>query len=142
MLLCYTGKTRHSDPIIAGQIKRYISQKSDTIAAMARLKEIARLQKNALLRKKIREFGDLLHEAWEEKKKMAEVSTPFIDNLYLVARKAGALGGKISGAGQGGYMFFLCNEGKKYYVAEELERLGAKAVDFEFEHNGLQTWRK
>ena len=142
LLLCYTGQTRHSDPIIEGQIRSYLDQKDDTISAMKRLKDIAKLQKNALLRKNVRDFGFLLHEAWEEKKKMTEkVSTPFIDELYEVACKSGALGGKISGAGQGGYMFFYCDERRKYHVAEELERQGAQVVDFEFEFHGLQTWR-
>jgi D-glycero-alpha-D-manno-heptose-7-phosphate kinase len=97
--------------------------------------------KNALLQGRVNEFGALLHDSWMNKKKMAsQISDPFIDELYESARKHGATGGKISGAGGGGYMFFYCPADKKNVVRRQLERRGAQVVDFNFEFDGLQTW--
>ena len=77
--------------------------------------------KNALVRRRPREFGDLLHEAWKQKKRMSpKISTEFIDTAYAEARRAGALGGKVTGAGGGGYMLFYCEFQKKHRVAEAL----------------------
>jgi D-glycero-alpha-D-manno-heptose-7-phosphate kinase len=69
-----------------------------------------------------------------------QISPPFIEELYQVARKEGALGGKISGAGGGGFMFFYCPFERKHHVAAGVEKLGARVVDFHFEPLGLQTW--
>jgi D-glycero-alpha-D-manno-heptose-7-phosphate kinase len=108
---------------------------------MDELKAIAVALKNALLQGRLNDFGALLHEAWLNKKKMAaQISSSHIDKLYETARKHGALGGKISGAGGGGYMFFYCSFDKKHVVAEQLERLGAQVVDFNFDAHGAQTW--
>jgi D-glycero-alpha-D-manno-heptose-7-phosphate kinase len=108
---------------------------------MTELKDIAVALKNALLLGRLNEFGALLHEAWVNKKKMAtQISDSHIDELYETARRYGALGGKISGAGGGGFMFFYCDFNRKHILAEQLERLGAQVVDFNFDFGGLQTW--
>ena len=141
MLLCYTGKTRLSARIIDTQVERYIQRQEEVMRAMDELKRIATELKNALLQARLDDFGALLHEAWMNKKKMAaQISDPHIDELYETARKHGALGGKVSGAGGGGYMFFYCEFDKKHIVAEKLERLGAEVVDLHFDFGGLQTW--
>lgn len=141
LLLCYTGKNRLSAHIIDDQVQGYIQRQESVIRAMDELKYIAVALKNALLQDKLGEFGDLLHEAWMNKKKMAaQISDPHIDEIYESARKHGALGGKISGAGGGGYMFFYCQFDRKHVVAEQLERVGAQVVDFNFDIEGLQTW--
>ena len=70
----------------------------------------------------------------------ASISTPQIDEIYHEARRLGALGGKISGAGGGGYMFFYCPYETQAEIAERLEELGAAQGGFSFEKNGLQTW--
>ncbi len=142
LLLCYTGKTRHSDPIINSQVQGYVRRQDEVLRAMSELKRIALDLKNALLKGRLDDFGALLHDAWLNKRKMAsQISNPHIDELYAAARKSGALGGKISGAGGGGYMFFYCRFDKKHIVAEQLERLGAQVVDFNFDFYGLQTWQ-
>ena len=141
LLLCYTGKTRLSAHIIDDQVEGYVRNQESVIRAMDELKHIAVALKNALLRDKPNEFGALLNEAWMNKKKMAtQISNPHIDELYETARKHGALGGKITGAGGGGYMFFYCDFKRKHIVAEQLERLGAQVVEFDFDFGGLQTW--
>jgi D-glycero-alpha-D-manno-heptose-7-phosphate kinase len=141
LLLCYTGKTRLSAHIIDDQVKGYVQHQEGVTRAMDELKHIAVALKNALLRDKPNEFGALLNEAWMNKKKMAtQISNPHIDELYETALKHGALGGKITGAGGGGYMFFYCDFKRKHIVAEQLERLGAQVVEFDFDFGGLQTW--
>ncbi|HUW96736.1 MAG TPA: GHMP kinase [Anaerolineae bacterium] len=141
LLLCYTGQTRLSARIIDTQVERYVQRQEDVLRAMDELKQVATALKNTLLRGKLDDFGALLHEAWINKKRMApQISDGHIDELYETARKHGALGGKITGAGGGGYMFFYCQFDKKHHVAEQLERLGAQVVDFSFDLRGLQTW--
>jgi D-glycero-alpha-D-manno-heptose-7-phosphate kinase len=141
LLLCYTGKRRLSAKIIQSQVAAYERGEEEVLRAMAELKSLTVEMKNALLQSRLDDFGALLHEAWNNKKKMAsQISNPDIDLLYETARKNGALGGKITGAGGGGYLFLYCEFGKKHIVAEELEKLGAEVVDFSFEPCGLQTW--
>jgi D-glycero-alpha-D-manno-heptose-7-phosphate kinase len=142
LLLCYTGRTRMSDAIIKSQAQNYRRQAQEAIRAMDELKRLAYEMKKQLLTGNLTAFGHLLHQAWINKRKMStRISTTRIDELYDTARRAGALGGKISGAGGGGYMFFYCPNESKYKVAEALEKLGAQAVDFQFDLDGVQTWR-
>jgi D-glycero-alpha-D-manno-heptose-7-phosphate kinase len=141
LLLCYTGRTRLSGGIIDTQIQNYVDRSEGVVQAMDELKQITIALKNALLRGKLNEFGDLLNEAWVNKKKMArQISNANIEELYSVARQLGALGGKVTGAGGGGYMFFYCPFDRKHLIAEALERLGARVVPFNFDMNGLRTW--
>jgi|tagenome__1003787_1003787.scaffolds.fasta_scaffold20985598_2 D-glycero-alpha-D-manno-heptose-7-phosphate kinase len=141
MLLCYTGATRRSDGIIEDQTSRLEAGADDTVAALRMQKQLAVEMKNALLRRRLGDFADLLHQAWEAKKRMSpKISTGFIDEAYAEARKAGALGGKVTGAGGGGYMLFYCEFHRKHRVAEQLSRMGAQVAEFAFEHDGLTTW--
>ena len=141
LLLCYTGRTRLSANIIATQVGAYERKETDVLDAMAELKKITIRLKNALLQGRLNEFGHLLHEAWKNKKRMAkQITNSAIDSLYETARQHGALGGKILGAGGGGYLLVYCEFGKKHIIAEELEKLGGQVVDFTFENRGLQTW--
>jgi D-glycero-alpha-D-manno-heptose-7-phosphate kinase len=141
LLLCYTGETRLSGRIIESQVARYVQQEDDVPRVMGRLKEIAVALKNALLRGKLDEFGTLLHDAWISKRQLSTaISNPHIDELYKVARQNGAVGGKISGAGGGGFMFFYTPFQHRHRVAAALEQLGAQVVSFRFEPRGVQTW--
>lgn len=141
LLLCYTGRTRMSANIIRTQVDNYVRQEADVIAAMNELKHITIELKNALLQGRLDDFGALLHEAWVNKKRMAtQITNDTIDALYDTARAHGAIGGKITGAGGGGYLLLYCEFDKKHIVARELEKLGGQVVEFMFESNGLQTW--
>ena len=142
LLLCYTGKTRRSDHIIDDQTARFLSEQQDTVDALQSQKELAVAMKNALLTNQLSHFGDLLDSAWHSKKRMSDrISNQQIDELYDEARKNGALGGKITGAGGGGYMMFYCEFEKRHRVAERLRSMGAVPTEFAFEKEGLQTWR-
>ena len=141
MLLCYTGATRRSDHIIEDQTARFEGRDEDTLEGLRRQKDFAVEMKNALLRGRTDAFGDLLHQAWEATKKLSpRIATPFIDEAYAEARAHGALGGKVTGAGGGGYMLFYCVFERKHEVANALTALGGTVSEFAFEPNGLETW--
>lgn len=142
MILCYVGQTRMSSNIIDEQTKNYRRGKKETLDAMDRLKKHAVDMKRALLTGNLHEFGSLLHEAWEFKKKMAqEISSPAINHIYSEIRKAGAIGGKLSGAGGGGFMMVYCDYHKKHKVIEKMRNAGVRVESFQFEKSGLQTWK-
>jgi len=141
LILCYSGRTRLSANIITTQIDGYVQKKEDVINAMDELKRLTIQMKNALLQKRLDDFGNLLHEAWMNKKKMAsQITNSQIDELYETARRYGALGGKVLGAGGGGYLLLYCEFDKKHVIAEKLEKIGGQVVEFTFEDRGLQTW--
>jgi D-glycero-alpha-D-manno-heptose-7-phosphate kinase len=142
LLLCFTGTTRRSNHIIADQTRRYEENEEDTVRALRQQKQLALDMKNALLEHRLSDFGGLLHSAWESKKSLSpRISNSVIDEMYEEARKQGALGGKITGAGGGGYMLFYCPFEKKCKVAAVLQKMGAVPTAFAFDHHGLQTWR-
>jgi D-glycero-alpha-D-manno-heptose-7-phosphate kinase len=142
LLLCFTGTTRHSDKVIDDQTSRLVANEKATLAGLRDQKALAVEMKNALLTSKLVHFGELLDSAWHAKKKMSDrISTPQIDELYEEARKKGAIGGKVTGAGGGGYVMFYCEWEKKHRVAEQLRKMGTLATEFAFDFKGLQTWR-
>jgi D-glycero-alpha-D-manno-heptose-7-phosphate kinase len=142
LLLCYTGRSRVSDHIIDDQVDRYERRNEDAITGLRQQKELAFEMKNALLERRLNDFGELLGTAWHYKKKMSpRISTPAIDEMYEEALRQGAIGGKITGAGGGGYMLFYCQYEKKLRIAEALRKMGATPTEFNFDFHGLQTWR-
>jgi len=83
-----------------------------------------------------------LDKEWQEKKKMAEgISNERIDKIYEEAQKAGAIGGKISGAGGGGFMFFYTNFDKKVDVVRKLKQMKVQVLPFSFVNTGATAWR-
>jgi D-glycero-alpha-D-manno-heptose-7-phosphate kinase len=141
IVLAYTGTSRASSDIIADQSKNFAEGRADSIEAMEATREAASEMKRLLLKGEFREFGKALHEAWAVKKRMSgQISNTRIDAIYGAAREAGALGGKISGAGGGGFMFFFTEFDKRHRVIEALGGVGAEVVHFGFTDVGLQTW--
>lgn len=142
LLLCFTGITRQSANIIADQTHRVKAAESDTLAGLRAQKQLAVAMKSALLRGKLGEFGELLGEAWREKQKLSPmIATPRIQQAFEIALRNGAISGKVTGAGGGGYILFYCDFKKKHRVADALERFGVVATEFTFEPRGLTTWR-
>ena len=142
LLLVFTGRIRLSAHIIEDQVARFEAGQSESVDALRELKQITLAMKAHLLRKELDEFGALLHEEWTQKKRMSSrISTPELDAVYEAARQAGAIGGKITGAGGGGYMLLYCPGGARHKVARKLVELGCTVADFAFEPLGLQTWR-
>ena len=139
---CDTGRTRQGDHIIEDQTQRFEQAEADAIGGLQMQKQLAIDMKNALLQRRVAQFGELLHEAWVAKKQMSDrISSDYIDEMYEEAVKVGALGGKVTGAGGGGYMLFYCRYDRKHRVADRLTELGASVTEFAFEHEGLRTWR-
>ncbi len=142
LLLAYTGTMRLSGHILQDQVDRYERREAGTMEALRELKRLTIEMKNAMLRRELGEFGELLHQEWEHKKKVSsKISGTHLDMLYDAAREHGALGGKVTGAGGGGYMLLYCRSGRKHQVAEKLKELGCTITDFSLEPLGLQTWR-
>ncbi|MDD5288778.1 MAG: GHMP kinase [Dehalococcoidales bacterium] len=120
LLLFYTGRTRQADPILAEQ-KSKIEETKPLLAEMTKL---AYRGKDALSEQAYCEFGELLHEGWKIKKQFASrVTDAEIDDAYEVARQAGAIGGKIAGAGGGGFMLLCCPPSKRDDVRSSLRGL-------------------
>ena len=142
LLLYYTGTSRLSSQIIDSQIKNVGTQEAKSIEAMHQLKEQAIQMKEALLRGELHTIGKILNFGWENKKLMAkEISNPVIDQIYEAAIGAGSTGGKISGAGGGGFMFFYCPRNTKYAVRDVLMKFGGEIRAFNFVEEGLVTWQ-
>ncbi len=141
MVLAYLRQTRSSANIIERQRASYQAGKREVVRALDALKALTYEMKRLLLLGRIDDFGDLLHEAWLSKKHLDQgISTEPVDALYERARKAGAIGGKMPGAGGGGYFVFLCRAHARAKVAQALEGAGAQLVPFAFTQDGVTTW--
>ncbi|MGC8706226.1 MAG: dehydrogenase [Desulfurella sp.] len=141
ILLYYTGTSRLSSKIIEAQVKNVQMKNHDSIEAMHKLKEQAILMKEALLKGRLSEIGEILNYGWLYKKQMtSEISNPLIDEIYEEALKAGSSGGKISGAGGGGFMMLYCPKNTRYKVIEALQKFGGEFRRYQFTKYGLETW--
>jgi len=142
LLLYYTGTSRLSSKTIEAQIEGVKTKKEKPIEAMHKLKEQAIMMKEAILKGKLDEIGEILDYGWQYKKQMAEgITNPVIDEIYETAKKAGATGGKISGAGGGGFLMFYCPKNTRYRVIEALQKFGGEFRRFQFTKYGLETWK-
>jgi D-glycero-alpha-D-manno-heptose-7-phosphate kinase len=141
LLLYYTSTSRESAKIIEQQAKNVVAKKEASIEAMHQLKEQAQMMKEALLMGKLNKFGEILDFGYQQKRKMAEgISNPLMEEIYETAKEAGATGGKISGAGGGGFMIFYCPGNTKYKVIKNLEKFGGHHKIYQFVEHGLETW--
>jgi len=141
LLLYFTATSRLSSTIIEAQSKNVTDKNQTSIDAMHQLKEQARMMKEAMLKGKIHEIGAILDYGFRYKKQMAQgISNPLMDEIYEAALQAGATGGKITGAGGGGFMMFYCPGNTNYSVKEALGRFGGNFRDYQFTEGGLSTW--
>jgi D-glycero-alpha-D-manno-heptose-7-phosphate kinase len=141
LLLYYTSTSRESAKIIEKQSQNVVDKKEKSIEAMHQLKNQAQMMKEVLLKGRIHEIGEILDFGFRQKQQMADgISNPLIEELYESAKKAGATGGKISGAGGGGFMTFYCPAISKYPVMEALHRFGGYCKPYQFTDHGLTTW--
>jgi len=108
---------------------------------MHQLKEQAKMMKEALLKGRVHEIGEILDFGFEQKRLMAaNISNNSIEEVYAAAKKAGATGGKISGAGGGGFMIFYCPGNTRHAVIETLNGFGGEVKKYSFTKYGLTTW--
>ncbi|MBM7609066.1 D-glycero-alpha-D-manno-heptose-7-phosphate kinase [Lysinibacillus composti] len=142
ILLYFTGVSRESAKIIDEQANNAKKKNQNSIEAMHQLKKDAVNMKEALLKGEIVRFGELLGHSWEEKKKMASsISNDMINDIYEKAINAGAIGGKVSGAGGGGFMIFIVDPIKKLDVIRALEKESGSIKTVHFVSKGTQGWR-
>ena len=141
LLLYYTSVSRDSGKIIEQQSKNVVNKLQTSIEAMHQLKQQAQLMKEALLKGRLNEIGEILDFGFQQKRKMAEgISNSLMEEIYETAKAAGATGGKISGAGGGGFMIFYCPGNTKYNVIKSLEKFGGISRNYQFVDHGLTTW--
>jgi len=141
LLFAYVGGAHFSSHIIERQMQGLSSGRPQTVQAFDRLRELAYEGKKALLLGRLSVFGETLDAAWQFKRQLAdEISNPRIDEIYDLAKKAGALGGKLSGAGGGGFMFFFCDPRRRFPVQDALLKMGAEVVGFSFTSEGVRSW--
>jgi D-glycero-alpha-D-manno-heptose-7-phosphate kinase len=141
-LILYNTKTsRVSSSIIARQSRNISDNKTKYIEATHRLKEQAVMMKEAILKGEIDRIGEVLDFGWRHKKQIATgISNQLIDKIYLTALQNGASGGKISGAGGGGFMIFYCPNNTRYKVIESLQKFGGTSQRYEFTTAGMKAW--
>jgi D-glycero-alpha-D-manno-heptose-7-phosphate kinase len=141
LVLFYTGTSRNSSNIIAEQSKNIKDKSVDATEATHRLKEQSIKMKEALLMGHLDKIGEILHFGWEHKKQIAKgISNPEIEAIYAAALNAGANGGKISGAGGGGFIFFYCPGNTRFKVIEAMKAFNGRVENYEFTTGGLYTY--
>lgn len=134
LMLFFTGFSRNASEIAAEQIKK-------TPHKVKELKDMHVLVNAAIKvinsKRNLSEFGKLLHESWKIKRSLThKISTPAIDDIYEIARRSGATGGKLLGAGGGGFMLFFAKPGVQKKIKDKLRNL--LYVPFKFENSGSQ----
>ncbi len=138
LLLFFTKKTRQASTILQRQEDSIKDNNNSVIEAMIEVKNNAYLIKEALEGGHLKRFGKLLDEAWNSKKKMSSgITDEYLDRIYGIAMQNGALGGKIAGAGGGGYFMFYCEEDKQGNLKSALEAEKLGFLDFNFSEKGV-----
>ncbi len=141
LVLYFTDTSRESAAIINEQVKNVQNKNEKSIEAMHQLKEQAKMMKEVLLKGKLNDFGAILDFGFQQKRLMAHnISNSSIEVIYDAAKKAGATGGKISGAGGGGFMIFYCPGNNRYKVTEVLKNFGGEIKNYTFTKYGLTSW--
>jgi D-glycero-alpha-D-manno-heptose-7-phosphate kinase len=142
LILYYTGTSRLSANIIDVQSTNVKNHKTSSIEAMHELKKQAVMMKESLLKGELHNIGEILDFGWQNKKKMAEgISNSEIDTIYQSALDSGATGGKISGAGGGGFMFFYCPANTRFSVINTLKQFGGEIFNVNFTDIGATSWK-
>jgi len=137
LLMFYTGIRRESKDILNSQAQATQEGQEEIIKNLHRVKEIGREIKEALIKNNFRKFGQLLDLHWQEKIKRNGTSSPQINNWYEIAKKNGAIGGKLMGAGGGGFFLFYC-ENQKDKLRKVMTSLGLKEEPFHFTPEGIK----
>lgn len=139
LILCYTGLTHNSGSIHDVQKENMMNKKEKDYADIS--KNIAYEMKSRLLKGDLNDFGELLNKAWFTKKQFSkDITSNYLDEIYDFAISNGAIGGKLLGAGGGGYFLFYVPTFKKLSLSGALETKGLEIESFTFDDNGLRTW--
>ena len=141
LVTCFTGVSRRSETIIAEQQRRMVTPSADSLVSLHQLKSDAVEMKQALLRGEIRHVAAILNRSWEAKKKTADgISTGEIERLYAIALAHGAIAGKVSGAGGGGFLMFIVPPQHRVALIDALNQAGGTASGVHFTSDGAESW--
>lgn len=142
IVTCFTGQSRESAAIITEQMKGMVASSGKTIDALHKLKSDAVDMKGAALAGDIDEMARILNESWLAKRATAAaVANQRIDEMLEFGLRQGALGGKVSGAGGGGFLFFLVHPERRYQLITSLSAAGAMAGPVKIVEQGCEVWR-
>ncbi len=140
LMLFFTGSAHHSWSILKEQESSTRNQTGGALEALHEIKALGIRMRDALRQGDLRELGTLLHEGWQAKRRIStKISTPHIDELYALAREHGALGGKITGAGGGGFLLLYCEPELQSDVREAMRRHKIQEMTFAFDMQGAQA---
>jgi D-glycero-alpha-D-manno-heptose-7-phosphate kinase len=140
VLLFFTGLTRSANHILQAQCQDTLRGEQNVVDSLHRTKELGHRIKEILRNGNLDEFGHLLHEHWENKKRRSGmISDAQIDSWYHQAREAGALGGKVIGAGGGGFLMLYCPNGVKGDVRNALAQEGLQEMPYNFDFEGAKV---
>lgn len=138
IFLFYLNKERPASVVLEAHVKKGKEGDGATLEKMHKIKELGLYTKNILEQGKIDKFGEVLHEHWLIKKQLSDrISDGFIDEAYDIARKNGAIGGKVVGAGGGGFLLVYCPKNKSKLVSA-MKAIGLNPMWFSFEHEGAK----
>jgi len=138
LLLFFTGFSRSAGSILQDQKRRTESDEAEMLRNLHYVKELGVRSLRALEKEDTSAFGDLLHEHWEHKKRRSSgMSNPQIDEWYELGKKNGALGGKLVGAGGGGFLLFYSEDHRRLRAA--MARAGLEEVRFRFDFEGTKV---
>jgi D-glycero-alpha-D-manno-heptose-7-phosphate kinase len=139
LILCDTGTSHDSGDI--HQDQRLQMEQNDVKKLVKANVDISYRMRNQLLRGKLLQFGQLLDDAWQFKRQLSsKISTIRLDQIYQDARDNGAIGGKLLGAGGGGFFLFYISPFRKHELISHLKQAGLKVRPFRFETDGLKAW--
>jgi D-glycero-alpha-D-manno-heptose-7-phosphate kinase len=139
LVIMYSGIERAANSVLEEQGARVQKKDEKTLAGMHRIKELGREVYRLLVEGDIDSYGELLHEHWTNKRKLASKMTDDqIDEHYEAARRAGAIGGKLMGAGGGGFFMFYVRPAEKRRVWEAMTGRGLRPLRFRFDLDGAR----
>jgi D-glycero-alpha-D-manno-heptose-7-phosphate kinase len=139
LLLFFTGETRNATVILTQQDQGTLRRDSVVVSSLCEIKDIGLEIRDAISKGNLRRFGQLLDIHWQSKKRLsAGISNPQIDTWYELARRHGAIGGKISGAGGGGFLMLYCEE-RKTELREAMRKAGLRELHFRLEFEGSKV---
>ena len=138
LLLFFTGISRSAGLILSDQVEKSKIKNSKMVDNLHFTKDLGYRSKEALLKNETIKFGELLHEHWEHKKSRSNgMTSDFIDNAYNQALRSGAVGGKLVGAGGGGFLMFYAKD--KEMLRSKMAELGLEEVRFKFDFEGTKV---
>jgi len=139
LIIYYTGVERAASTVLKEQAKTIVENRDAAVQRMHRIKELGRETRRILLAGELDVYGEMLHEHWTNKRKLAASMTDSVlDEHYEVARRAGALGGKLMGAGGGGFFMFYVRASERRRVHEALSARGLRPLRFRFDFDGAR----